>query len=314
MPSSVRLRVNDPDELRANLRPAYGEYLLNGRGTFVATVTKIDLQHVWMQRLEEILPRTWHIEASAERFALIFAAHPVPAMRYRGAEMGADELMLRAPGADVWHNLNDPSVLGSISLPRAFLYERGRATDALDKAATVGVRVMRVGAPIMSALRRLHSAAADLAATAPERIENSGAAAGLEESLSEIFLDCLTEGWTVPDRAASRRHDLILRRFRRLIEGRDGEPLYLSEVCATLGVSSRTLHVCCVEAMGYGPKRYLTLRRLHLARRALRAADRANSVTDIATRYGFWELGRFAVTYRALFGEAPSETLRAKPR
>ena len=34
------------------------------------------------------------------------------------------------------------------------------------------------------------------------------------------------------------------------------------------------------------------------------------SVTDIAMRFGFRELGRFAGDYRARFGESPSETLR----
>jgi AraC-like DNA-binding protein len=60
-----------------------------------------------------------------------------------------------------------------------------------------------------------------------------------------------------------------------------------------------------------GPIRYLTLRRMHLARRALLGADASKTnVTRIVTDHGFWELGRFSVAYRALFGESPSETLR----
>jgi len=49
------------------------------------------------------------------------------------------------------------------------------------------------------------------------------------------------------------------------------------------------------------PTRYLWLRRMHLARRALRRADPAmTTVTEIASNCGFWELGRFSVAYRAL--------------
>ncbi len=60
-----------------------------------------------------------------------------------------------------------------------------------------------------------------------------------------------------------------------------------------------------------GPIRYLSLRRMHLVRRALLCADLATAtVTRLATDHGFWELGRFSVAYRALFGESPSESLR----
>jgi AraC-like DNA-binding protein len=62
------------------------------------------------------------------------------------------------------------------------------------------------------------------------------------------------------------------------------------------------------------PMRYLWLRRMHFARRALRMADpAATTATDIATSYGFWELGRFSVAYRSLFGESPSAAIRRPP-
>ena len=35
------------------------------------------------------------------------------------------------------------------------------------------------------------------------------------------------------------------------------------------------------------------------------------SVADVAASWGFWHLSHFAADYKAMFGELPSETLRA---
>lgn len=66
----------------------------------------------------------------------------------------------------------------------------------------------------------------------------------------------------------------------------------------------------CRRVLGMSPRRYQLLRRMAAVRRALMRADPATStVTLIAVAHGFFELGRFAVRYRALFGEPPSATL-----
>ena len=79
-------------------------------------------------------------------------------------------------------------------------------------------------------------------------------------------------------------------------------------------VSDRTLRSCCAEFLGMSPTQYVLLRRLKEVRRALREADPDMvNVADVAHRFGFAQLGRFAGRYRATFGETPSATLRRTP-
>ncbi|MBV9373745.1 MAG: helix-turn-helix domain-containing protein [Alphaproteobacteria bacterium] len=52
-----------------------------------------------------------------------------------------------------------------------------------------------------------------------------------------------------------------------------------------------------------------------MVRAALRDPDAATAmVSDVAARYGFRQPGKFAVQYRAAFGEAPSTTRRLSSR
>jgi transcriptional regulator GlxA family with amidase domain len=163
----------------------------------------------------------------------------------------------------------------------------------------------------MARLQRLHIAASDLAENAPEIIANADAAHGLEQALVEAVVACLAHGEGRKPSLAQGQHATVMRRFFRMVEENPEQPFFIPEICNTIGVSERTLRMCCQEHLGMSPKRYLLLRRMSLARRALReGTPDTTSVTAIGTGYGFWELGRFAVEYQALFGKAPSATLR----
>jgi AraC-like DNA-binding protein len=83
----------------------------------------------------------------------------------------------------------------------------------------------------------------------------------------------------------------------------------ISALTHILGVSQRTLRKAFNRTHGLTPCRRLRMLRLAGAKQAL-LSTHAASVTEIATSFGFAELGRFSVEYRKAFGECPSATLR----
>jgi AraC-like DNA-binding protein len=85
---------------------------------------------------------------------------------------------------------------------------------------------------------------------------------------------CMSGGEAAETRSAHHRHAAIMRRSEELLEANPDRTLYAAELCAAAGASDRTLRACCQEHLGMSPMQYLWLRRMHLARRALRMADR----------------------------------------
>jgi transcriptional regulator GlxA family with amidase domain len=197
-----------------------------------------------------------------------------------------------------------------MSLPVEEMVSVGAAIGDVDLTPPKDPTLVAPSPAAMARLQRLHAAAGDLAEKAPEIIAHPEAARGLEQALIEALVGCLAHGESRENSPAQGQHAIVMRRFRNVVEENPEEPLYIPDICRAIRVSERTLRICCHEHLGMGPKRYLVLRRMNLVRRTLRqSAPDATSVTDTATRYGFWQLGRFAVEYQALFGEAPSATL-----
>lgn len=313
MPSSSMRTFFDPQEYAAAIRAGEVEITLSKRGNFTATLIRIDLHHLWMQRFNESAARLRHVAQVTDRRIITFLSSPGPELMSHGISKPVDAIVCHAAGDDYYERSSGPCCWAGMSLPAPKMAAMGAAVVGRDLAAPAATRILIPKLALVARLRRLHATAGQIAAEAPEVIENPEAARGLEQTLIGALLGCF-DGDSSEDRSALRRHSAIMRRFYQALNEDPDRALYLSELCVAVGVPERTLRACCYEHLGMGPKRYLLLRRLHLARRALaRATPGTISVTTIATQFGFWQFGRFAVGYRALFGELPSTTLRRLP-
>jgi AraC-like DNA-binding protein len=136
--------------------------------------------------------------------------------------------------------------------------------------------------------------------------------AGIKESLlaaiDNAFAEIVPVGWAT--RANTTRQFKVFSDARIVLAGSVAHPIYSGELARQIGVSVRTLHDAIQRYRGMSLHRYLRLRRLWLVRQQLRAGG-AHSVKACALAYGFWHLSDFSRSYRAQFGEAPSETLAA---
>src|ERR1700730_2259282 len=118
----------------------------------------------------------------------------------------------------------------------------------------------------------------------------------------------------IPSTRQSKPSRNLVEEAERLALADVDEPLHISALCRALAVSERTLRKAFHKIHGLPPCRLLRMLRLSQARRALLSADcTLVTVTEIATRFGFVELGRFSVEYRKVFGESPSQTLHRAP-
>ncbi|PXY23435.1 hypothetical protein BAY59_27580 [Prauserella coralliicola] len=111
---------------------------------------------------------------------------------------------------------------------------------------------------------------------------------------------------TRPRRAAPES----IRRAVELVEAEPELPWTVADIARRAGLSTRALQEGFLRHVGRSPTAYLREVRLRRVHADLRSADPArHTVAEIAGRWGFAHLGRFAAAYRERYGSAPSETL-----
>lgn len=134
----------------------------------------------------------------------------------------------------------------------------------------------------------------------------------LEEFLMSALLHCQQSNYSSRLTSSKPPMSSTVRDAMEFIEEHLSEPIAVHDVAKAAGVSTRTLQNLFAKDVEQSPTSWIKNRRLERVRSDLADAT-ANSdmtVTDVATRWGFTHLGRFAVTYKNRFGESPSQTLR----
>jgi AraC-like DNA-binding protein len=312
MQRSGTTKFTDAGDYQASIRGTKCNFVLSCQKDFEAQLTWVELRHLYLLRGRENLSRVAHVSLTS---SLVFVAFPTrhdPPQIYDGIELRPGDIVFHSLGERVHQRTRGPSRWGFISLTPEHLAACGKALTGVDLVAPPVARIVRPSRINSGHLLRLHAKACHLAETKPGIIARPEVGHALEQELLYSLVNCLTADNAHKRSGTKQHHMRIITRFEDVLTAQPERQLQIPELCAAIGVPERTLRICCAEFLGMSPNRYVRLQRLNLVRAALRCVDSpTTTVAELARRYGFSELGRFAAIYRTVFGETPSTTLRS---
>jgi AraC-like DNA-binding protein len=314
MPGSSVSAFGEPDDYEAALRVESGfDLLVTGRGEFRAQLTRISLPRIHLLAGEENLSRIAYISLPQRMVRVSLPVRSGTRLFWEGNPSHSGEIVSHASGHR-WHERTEGSSRWqTIWLSMNDLRTYGRAIIGATFAVPHGACVWRPTAGALRCLSSLYDNAIRINKTRPRAAAGAASARGLEQQMFLALIECMEVENAVACAATAYRHADIMTRFDDLISANPQKIYSTQEICMALEVPDRTLRALCKAHLAMSPHRYLRLRRMHLVRRALRDAKPGmTSVSEIAGRFGFGQLGRFAGDYRTQFGELPSATLLDK--
>jgi AraC-like DNA-binding protein len=312
--SLYRRSFDDPDHYQASVRGGDNLYSLLDRGEFRADLTSAEIGGFKLQRGRESLSRLAAWGTPANQIGVVLwppRKGRLPVVR--GTQIQPGELLVFGQNVQSYHRTFGPNQFITLMLNAAGLADALHNWSGQELDVT-SVTVLR---PPKEALVRLTSLAQSVLRIMnrmPALFSSVEVTKALEQSVLQSTLMCLQQGEARNEGIPRPSNAMLAKKLQEIIEANLDRPLHLPELCRMAGVPERALRKLFHEQMGMPPVRFLAVRRLHLAHRALLRADaHSTTVTEIATSLGIWEFGRFAVAYKSLFGESPSATMRRTP-
>ena len=283
------------------------EQLSNGRFEGLAEDLHLDFVQVFHERANQTVLQRGRGRPGAIAFALTETA--APGSWYCGHDLGGRQLSALPPRGEFELLAGAGMDLMAVCVD----------TEPLAKLATTlfgpdfELR-MPAPAPVQhpgfdeTAFTRLLGAALSLARDNLAQLEQPAARHMLSLSLADAVLQCMgSKAFEArpPATTPALRH--IVAKAREYMQAHADEPISVPDLCAATGVSRRSLQYAFEDVLHLSPVTYLRVMRLNRVRCEMQAC-REDTIGDIAARWGFWHLSRFAIDYARLFGELPSAT------
>jgi len=310
MPCYGTGRFTDAEGYQANLPDVTTDLVVAQAGLFGAQLTWAKFPHLHLLRARENLARVAHISLPPTLVFVSFSTRPDVGLFWNGLALRADDMVFHGCGERLHQRTTGPSHWGFLALAPAFFGVYGSALAGRDLVAPAAGQILRSPTLDLRRLLDMHARVGRLIETSPRRLGHPELIRALEHELLHALVTCLTSGEGQEGPPRWRRSIEVMTRLEAILAACPGQVPRVPDLSAILGVQERTLGTCCAAFLGIGPSRYLRLRRLKLIRATMLRADPATvRVGDIARRYGFTDVGRFAGAYERAFGETPATTL-----
>lgn len=143
----------------------------------------------------------------------------------------------------------------------------------------------------------------------PEHMSIGGVAESMQESLLTALDAVLGGGHMLAGPRSIERYARLVSRIDEILAMHPTIAPYSEDLARECGASVRTLQTAIATIRGASLHDYLRLRRFWSVRQRLKFGGPGLTIKACALANGFWHLGEFAVAYRKIFGESPTETL-----
>lgn len=300
-------RARDAGEQAASVSDWDQRYEQLSAGRFEGEVDELRVGpvQVFAERANQVVLQAGRLNGQRTSIALV-RAHASPGW-YCGHRLTGEHLIGVAPQGDFDLVAGAGMQITALSVDTQALRDLLTLVEGADAQLPAVSALLSPSPGALENIRTLLHAALALAQAGASACAHTAARRMLVLSLVDAMLGCGggSPAAALPASAASRRR--IVSRARQYMQAHAHEVIAVPDLCRAIGTSRRALQYAFEDVMQISPVTYLRALRLNQVRHELRNPA-SGSVGDVASRWGFWHLSRFAADYRAMFGELPSAT------